>query len=166
MDEPTNFLDLESVDSLIAATNKYTGALLLVSHNRGFLKKCARQYLSVVPGQFNIYDTLKECERATYSFIAELEDEGGAGKIGASALANAAKAGRGAAGLGGGGGMKTGGDTEEVKSEEKKEDAPKEEVKVAEPEVTKEEPAAAPAVAEKAAPKAKAAAKGKAAAKK
>jgi ATPase subunit of ABC transporter with duplicated ATPase domains len=58
MDEPTNFLDLESVDSLIAATNKYTGALLLVSHNRGFLKKCARQYLSVVPGAFNVYDDL------------------------------------------------------------------------------------------------------------
>jgi ATPase subunit of ABC transporter with duplicated ATPase domains len=33
MDEPTNFLDLESVDSLIGACNKYQGALLLVSHN-------------------------------------------------------------------------------------------------------------------------------------
>jgi ATPase subunit of ABC transporter with duplicated ATPase domains len=87
MDEPTNFLDLESVDSLISATNKYTGALLLVSHNRSFLKKCARQYLSVVPGAFNIYDDLKTCERATYSFIAELEDgQDGAGKIGAGAL--------------------------------------------------------------------------------
>jgi ATPase subunit of ABC transporter with duplicated ATPase domains len=39
LDEPTNFLDLESVDSLIAACNKYAGALLLVSHNRDFLKK-------------------------------------------------------------------------------------------------------------------------------
>ena len=38
LDEPTNFLDLESVDSLIAACNKYAGALLLVSHNRDFLK--------------------------------------------------------------------------------------------------------------------------------
>jgi len=129
MDEPTNFLDLESVDSLIAATNKYTGALLLVSHNRGFLKKCARQYLSVVPGAFNVYDDLKTCERATYSFIAELEDsEGGAGKIGASALANAAKAGKGAAGLGGGGGLKTGADEEKERKEETKEEK-KEEVK-------------------------------------
>ena len=39
LDEPTNFLDLESVDSLIAACNKYAGALLLVSHNRDFLRK-------------------------------------------------------------------------------------------------------------------------------
>jgi len=143
MDEPTNFLDLESVDSLISATNKYPGALLLVSHNRGFLKKCARQYLSVVPGHFNIYDDLKSCERATYSFIAELEDGDGAGKIGASALANAAKAGRGAAGLGGGGGMATGADEEKKAAEA---DKSKEEAKPAE--------AAAPApAAEKAAEK-------------
>jgi ATPase subunit of ABC transporter with duplicated ATPase domains len=126
MDEPTNFLDLESVDSLISATNKYTGALLLVSHNRVFLKKCAKQYLSVVPGAFNVYDDMKTCERATYSFIAELEDSGGAGKIGASALAAAAAAGRGAAGLGGGGGLVTGAQLEkkEESKEEKKTPAP------------------------------------------
>jgi len=167
MDEPTNFLDLESVDSLIAATNKYSGALLLVSHNRGFLKKCARQYLSVVPGQFNIYDDLKSCERATYSFIAELEDGEGAGKIGASALANAAKAGRGAAGLGGGGGMATGADAEnkgeDKPAEAKKEEAAAQAVEPKKEEVKKEEEAPK---AEKAAPKAKAAGKAKAAAKK
>jgi energy-coupling factor transporter ATP-binding protein EcfA2 len=73
MDEPTNFLDLESVDSLIAATNKFTGALLLVSHNRGFLLKCAKRFISVVPGKFSIYDDLKTCERATYQFIEEME---------------------------------------------------------------------------------------------
>jgi len=85
MDEPTNFLDLESVDSLISACNKYAGALLLVSHNRDFLRKCAKQYLSVVPGHFNLYGDLKTAERATYSFIAEMEE---GGKVGASALAN------------------------------------------------------------------------------
>jgi len=73
MDEPTNFLDLESIDALIAATNKFTGALLLVSHNRGFLLKCAKQYLSVVPGKFELFDELKKCERATYQFIEEME---------------------------------------------------------------------------------------------
>jgi len=76
LDEPTNFLDLESVDSLIAACNKYAGALLLVSHNRDFLKKCAKQYLSVVPGRFNLFDSMKEAERSTYTFIAEMEDGG------------------------------------------------------------------------------------------
>jgi len=76
LDEPTNFLDLESVDSLISACNKYQGALLLVSHNRDFLKKCAKQYLSVVPGQFILFDDLKTAERATYSFIQEMEAGG------------------------------------------------------------------------------------------
>jgi ATPase subunit of ABC transporter with duplicated ATPase domains len=85
LDEPTNFLDLESVDSLISACNKYKGALLLVSHNRDFLKKCAKQYLSVVPGSFKMYDNLKDAENGTYSFIAEMED---GGKVGADALMN------------------------------------------------------------------------------
>jgi len=86
MDEPTNFLDLESVDSLISATNKYPGALLLVSHNRDFLKKCAKQYLSVVPGKFAIYDDMKACEKGTYSFIAELEAGASAGKLSGALL--------------------------------------------------------------------------------
>jgi len=85
LDEPTNFLDLESVDSLISACNKYKGALLLVSHNRDFLKKCAKQYLSVVPGSFKMYDNLKDAENGTYSFIAEMEE---GGKVGADALVN------------------------------------------------------------------------------
>jgi ATPase subunit of ABC transporter with duplicated ATPase domains len=76
LDEPTNFLDLESVDSLIAACNKYAGALLLVSHNRDFLKKCAKTYLSVVPGRFNVFDNMKDAERSTYTFIAEMEEGG------------------------------------------------------------------------------------------
>jgi len=76
LDEPTNFLDLESVDSLISACNKYKGALLLVSHNRDFLRRCAQQYLSVVPGHFALYPDLKSAERATYTFIAEMEEGG------------------------------------------------------------------------------------------
>jgi ATPase subunit of ABC transporter with duplicated ATPase domains len=73
MDEPTNFLDLDSVDALITAANKYTGALLLVSHNRNFLKKTCTHFLSIVPGKFALFDNLKEAERATYDFIAIME---------------------------------------------------------------------------------------------
>jgi ATPase subunit of ABC transporter with duplicated ATPase domains len=86
MDEPTNFLDIETVDALISATNKYVGSLLLVSHSRLFLNKCATTYLSIVPGQFLIFDTLAECEKSTYTFIAELEN-GGKVKMDSSALA-------------------------------------------------------------------------------
>jgi ABC-type molybdenum transport system ATPase subunit/photorepair protein PhrA len=73
MDEPTNFLDLESVDSLIAAANKFPGALLVVTHSRQFLRKCAKSFLSVTPGQFLEFGDMKEAEAATYTFIQELE---------------------------------------------------------------------------------------------
>jgi len=86
LDEPTNFLDLASVDSLISACNKYKGALLLVSHNRDFLKKCATSFLSVVPGQFLFFNDLKTAENSTYSFIAEMEE--GNSSAAKSALAN------------------------------------------------------------------------------
>lgn len=112
MDEPTNFLDLESVDSLISACNKYRGALLLVSHNRDFLRKCAKQYLSVVPGQFLLFDELKRAEQATYSFIAEME-EGANVKGGAAASLQTS-----GAALGAFGGKKG----EEEKKEEVKKD--------------------------------------------
>jgi len=73
MDEPTNFLDLESVDALISATIKFPGALLVVTHSRHFLRKCAKSFLSVTPGQFLMFTDMKEAENATYSFIQELE---------------------------------------------------------------------------------------------
>jgi len=74
MDEPTNFLDLESVDSLISAANKFPGALLVVTHSRQFLRKCAKTFLSVTPGQFLEFGDMKEAEAATYTFIQELEN--------------------------------------------------------------------------------------------
>jgi ATPase subunit of ABC transporter with duplicated ATPase domains len=74
MDEPTNFLDLESVDSLISAANKFPGALLVVTHSRQFLRKCAKTFLSVTPGQFLEFGDMKQAEAATYTFIQELEN--------------------------------------------------------------------------------------------
>jgi ATP-binding cassette subfamily F protein 3 len=73
MDEPTNFLDLDSVDSLIHAANSFPGALITVTHNRDFLKRCSKNFLSIVPGAFLEFDTMKDAERATYSFIGALE---------------------------------------------------------------------------------------------
>jgi len=76
MDEPTNFLGLDSVDSLIQAANKFKGGLVIVTHNRDFLKKTAKTFLSIIPGAFLEFDNIKDAERATYSFITALENGG------------------------------------------------------------------------------------------
>jgi len=73
MDEPTNFLDLDSVDSLIGAARKFSGGLIVVTHNRDFLKRCSQTFLSIVPGAFLEFDSMRDAERATYSFIDALE---------------------------------------------------------------------------------------------
>lgn len=74
MDEPTNFLDLDSVDSLIRAATKFPGGLITVTHNRDFLQRCSKHFLSIVPGAFLDYPDMKSAERATYSFISALEE--------------------------------------------------------------------------------------------
>ena len=47
---------------------------MTVTHNRDFLKRCSRQFLSIVPGAFLEFDSMKAAERATYSFISALEE--------------------------------------------------------------------------------------------
>jgi ATPase subunit of ABC transporter with duplicated ATPase domains len=74
LDEPTNFLDLDSVDSLIHAVTSFPGALIIVTHNRDFLQRCSRDYLSIIPGHFLEFPDMKSAERATYSFISALEE--------------------------------------------------------------------------------------------
>ncbi|KAI8842032.1 P-loop containing nucleoside triphosphate hydrolase protein [Chytriomyces cf. hyalinus JEL632] len=74
LDEPTNFLDLETVGSLITACNKFKGGLIIVTHNRDFLKRCSKTFLSLIPGFFLEFDSMKSAERATYSFMQALEE--------------------------------------------------------------------------------------------
>src|SRR5581483_4492826 len=46
LDEPTNDLDIESLELLEAALQDYTGTLLLVSHDRAFLDNVVTQTLA------------------------------------------------------------------------------------------------------------------------
>merc|ERR1719386_618056 len=61
---------------LIMAVNKFQGAVITVTHNRDFLKRCSKHFLSIVPGAFLEFETMKDAERATYSFISALESGG------------------------------------------------------------------------------------------
>jgi ATPase subunit of ABC transporter with duplicated ATPase domains len=47
MDEPTNHMDMESIESLQIALEKYEGTLLFVSHDREFVSALANRILEV-----------------------------------------------------------------------------------------------------------------------
>jgi ATP-binding cassette subfamily F protein 3 len=47
LDEPTNHLDFDTVEALINALQEFSGTLIVVSHDRGFLSRVATQILAV-----------------------------------------------------------------------------------------------------------------------
>jgi ATPase subunit of ABC transporter with duplicated ATPase domains len=47
MDEPTNHMDMESIESLQIALEKFDGTLLFVSHDREFVSSLANRILEV-----------------------------------------------------------------------------------------------------------------------
>jgi ATPase subunit of ABC transporter with duplicated ATPase domains len=49
MDEPTNHMDMESIESLNIALEKYAGTLIFVSHDREFVSSLATRILEVTP---------------------------------------------------------------------------------------------------------------------
>ena len=49
MDEPTNHMDMESIESLNNALEMYEGTLLFVSHDRAFVSSLANRILEITP---------------------------------------------------------------------------------------------------------------------
>jgi ATPase subunit of ABC transporter with duplicated ATPase domains len=47
MDEPTNHMDMESIESLNTALEKYTGTLIFVSHDREFVSSLATRIIEL-----------------------------------------------------------------------------------------------------------------------
>jgi len=47
LDEPTNHMDMESIESLNIALDKYEGTLIFVSHDREFVSSLATRVLEV-----------------------------------------------------------------------------------------------------------------------
>ena len=56
LDEPTNHLDIDSRAALIETINDYTGAVVLVSHDRYLLEACADRLWLVADGRVTDFD--------------------------------------------------------------------------------------------------------------
>jgi ATP-binding cassette subfamily F protein 3 len=56
LDEPTNHLDLDTREALTEALNDYTGALILVAHDRALIRACCDTLLHVGGGRVAPYD--------------------------------------------------------------------------------------------------------------
>ena len=56
LDEPTNHLDIDSRAALIEAINDYSGAVIMVSHDRYLLEACADRLWLVANGEVRPFD--------------------------------------------------------------------------------------------------------------
>ncbi len=56
LDEPTNHLDLDMRDALTLALEEYTGAVVLVSHDRSLVRAVADELWLVADGEAKIFD--------------------------------------------------------------------------------------------------------------
>lgn len=55
LDEPTNHLDFQTVEALTNALRAYEGTVIVVSHDRGFIKRVGTKILEVSKGQVRLY---------------------------------------------------------------------------------------------------------------
>jgi ATP-binding cassette subfamily F protein 3 len=86
LDEPTNHLDIDSRAALIAAINDYTGAVIVVSHDRYLIEACADRLWLVANGQVAPFDgdlddyrrLVLDGERAQKNGTAQTRTSGGA----------------------------------------------------------------------------------------
>ncbi len=56
LDEPTNHLDIQSREALVEAINAYSGAVILISHDRHLIEACADRLWLVAGGTVTPFD--------------------------------------------------------------------------------------------------------------
>ncbi|MCB0351086.1 MAG: ABC-F family ATP-binding cassette domain-containing protein, partial [Bdellovibrionales bacterium] len=86
LDEPTNHLDFQTVEALTQALNSYKGTLIVVSHDRGFIRRVGTKILEVSKGHVHLYpgtydeyvwslqQNLANSKVEEESFAADVED--------------------------------------------------------------------------------------------
>ncbi|MGE3263041.1 MAG: ATP-binding cassette domain-containing protein [Bacteriovoracia bacterium] len=55
LDEPTNHLDFQTVEALTNALRAYEGTVIVVSHDRGFIRRVGTKILEVANGKVRLY---------------------------------------------------------------------------------------------------------------
>jgi ATPase subunit of ABC transporter with duplicated ATPase domains len=61
MDEPTNHMDMECIESLNLALENYPGTLIFVSHDREFVSSLATRIIELTPtGIVDIHSTYED----------------------------------------------------------------------------------------------------------
>jgi ATP-binding cassette subfamily F protein 3 len=92
LDEPTNHLDFATVEALTNALRAYEGTVIVVSHDRGFIKRVGTKILEVSSGEVRLFPgTYEEYVWSVQQDLARID-----GPSASSAKGNAASAGAGA----------------------------------------------------------------------
>lgn len=55
LDEPTNHLDFQTVEALTQSLNRFSGTVIVVSHDRGFVRRVGAKILEVDKGSVHLY---------------------------------------------------------------------------------------------------------------
>lgn len=79
LDEPTNHLDFQTVEAMTQALQAFTGSLIVVSHDRSFIRRIGTKILEINHGKVGTYpgtydDYVWSLEKGNYSTLQHAEE--------------------------------------------------------------------------------------------
>eukprot|EP01052_Picozoa_sp_SAG31_P032016 SAG31_NODE_3464_length_4244_cov_3.817370_4_plen_110_part_00 len=76
LDEPTNYLDNDTLAALTHALKKFKGGVITISHNEAFVSNLCDEYWTVENGSVTVSETAKpNIDPAAHGMAAELQPE-------------------------------------------------------------------------------------------